>query len=111
MTQLRAGMVEYFDIVKLANPYLEGISVDNEQDRETFAQRYADSIWAWARTLLLNAFGGDEQLLLLLKARLREETEARANELENDFVFDNNCNEEKCKLIKKWLMQIDKMSA
>jgi len=92
VAELKAGVDEYFDIVKMdevimANPYLESISVDKEKDRKMFAQRYIDSIWAWAHTLLLNAFGGNEKLLDKFKAKLRVGVAARAKEFENDFVF------------------------
>ena len=92
LVELKAGMGEYFDIVKMdevimANPYLEGISLDKEQDRKLFAQRYVDSIFAWAHNMLLNAFGGDEDLVAKFKTELVEGVVARAEEFENDFVF------------------------
>jgi|SaaInl74LU_5_DNA_1037368.scaffolds.fasta_scaffold19196_2 hypothetical protein len=92
VAELKAGMDEYFDIVKMdevimANPYLEGISLDKEHDREMFAKRYIESIFAWANTLLLNAFGGDEELVAKFKSKLIEGVVARAEEFDNDYVF------------------------
>jgi hypothetical protein len=55
-------MEGYFDIVKIdevimTNPYLNGVNhhnLDNEYERQMmFAQRYTDSIFAWAHTMLL----------------------------------------------------------
>ena len=92
MAELKAGMDEYFDIVKMdevimANPYLEGISLDKEHDREMFAKRYIDSIFALANTLLLKAFGGDEELVVKFKSKLIEGVVARAEEFDNDYMF------------------------
>lgn len=92
VAEFEAGMEEYFDIVKIdevimANPYLNGVNLDSEQERQMFAQRYTDSIFAWAHTMLLNAFGGDEKLVNKFRSQLIEGIAARAENFDNDFVY------------------------
>ena len=91
VAEFEAGMEEYFDIVKIdevimANTYLNGVNLENNQDRTLFAQRYTDSIFAVANTLILNAFEGDEKLVEKFKSQLIEGIAARAEDLDNDYV-------------------------
>jgi hypothetical protein len=95
--EFEAGMEGYFDIVKIdevimTNPYLNGINhhnLDNEYERQMmFAQRYTDSIFAWAHTMLLNAFRGDTKLVNKFRLELVEGiASAGAKNFDNDFVY------------------------
>lgn len=95
--EFKAGMEGYFDIVKIeevimTNPYLNNVvnhHLDNEHERQMmFAQRYTDSIFAWAHTMLLNAFGGDTKLVNKFRLELVQGIAyAGAENFDNDFVY------------------------
>ena len=95
VAEFEAGMEGYFDIVKIdevimANPYLNGVNhLESESERQMmFAQRYTDSIFAWAHAMLLNAFGGDTKLVDKFRSELVQGiASAGAENFDNDFVY------------------------